>query len=443
MKIKKIEMLSERSDCGCLEVEGNHNFAVSMHGNPCVFIKNSVLENYFVPQCLSLSTKIDLMDGRTLSLSQIISEYNEGKKNYVYSIDQKYKKILCGEIEWAGITRKNANLVRVYLDNDTHVDCTPDHKFVTLDGSEVMAEKLAEGISLMPLYQKTENINKNSNDYQTFYDPQNIVINYKVVKVEYLDIREDTGCLTVKDSENNHNFALSVGIFVKNSSEGRGSDITSVGGNAAGFTQLDDIYYFSHKLYRALKYPLSRITQGVEGGQDVMFGGSNSGQISRDEIKWAKYLEKIQRKFCNELVDLFLLHLEFRGFRKQYNLNMNSFTLRLNPPSHYKEQMNQGFLEQSFQNYNALCQNAEFSKSYLVKKYLHWTEEELGQNRDGFRLDKKYFPPDEVINSVDSYGGAGIVPGTYSMQQDTTGAEQTGGVPGQQSQFGSDEFDEE
>lgn len=225
-------------------------------------------------------------------------------------------------------------------------------------------------------------------------------------------------------------FNILENYFMPQSSEGRGSDITSVGGNAAGFTELSDIFYFSHKLFRALKYPISRITQGVEQGQEVMFGAQGAGQISRDEIKWAKFLERQQRKLCNELVDLFLLHLEFKGYKKQYGLDENSLTIRMNPPSHYKEQMSQGFLEQSFQNYNALCQNAEFSKSYLVKKYLHWTEEELEENREGFKLDKKYFPPDEVLDAADSYGAGGIAPGMLSMQAQMMDDEGMGGDMG-------------
>jgi hypothetical protein len=238
----------------------------------------------------------------------------------------------------------------------------------------------------------------------------------KIRKIEKLSYTEDTGCLTISE---NHNFALGIGVFVKNSGEGRGSDIQSVGGNAAGFTELSDIFYFSHKLYRALKYPISRITQGVEQGQEVMFGGQGSGQISRDEIKWAKFLERQQRKMCNELVDMFLLHLDFRGFKKQYNLDKNSFAIRLNPPSHYKEQMEQGFLEQSFQNYNQLKDNAEFSKSFLIKKYLKWTEDELQENREGFKNDRKWFPPDEVLDNIDTYGGAGSPPGALTMQMQT------------------------
>ncbi len=255
----------------------------------------------------------------------------------------------------------------------------------------------------------------------------------KITKIEFLAERDDCGCLEVND---HHNFAISSGsdnangyCFVKNSilenyflpasSEGRGSDVTSIGGNSAGFTQLDDVYYFSKKLYRALKYPMSRLSQ--ENNSESLFGNNSAG-IERDEIRWAKMLEKHQRKFANDFVDLFLLHLDFKGFKKQYNLNSNSFTIKLKPPSHYKEQMTQTFLEQRFQNYNALSSNTEFSKTFLIKKYLLWNDNELEDNKNSFKLDRKYFPSDEVMDNYDTFGGAGSPPGTISAQLGNNGA---------------------
>lgn len=116
----------------------------------------SLLENYYIPTCLRISnTYINLLDGRNLSLQEIINEYNEGKKNYVYSVDQKTGKIFPGEIEWAGITRKNTNVVRVHLDNGNFIDCTPDHKFLVWKDNtktemiEIEAQNLAEDMDLV------------------------------------------------------------------------------------------------------------------------------------------------------------------------------------------------------------------------------------------------------------------------------------------------------
>ncbi|MFA5196565.1 MAG: portal protein, partial [Bacteroidales bacterium] len=62
----------------------------------------SLLENFYLPVgCLNLNTNIELVDGRSLPLSNIIDEFDEGKKNYVYTVDQKSGKVGCGEIEWA------------------------------------------------------------------------------------------------------------------------------------------------------------------------------------------------------------------------------------------------------------------------------------------------------------------------------------------------------
>jgi len=69
-------------------------------------------------------------------------------------------------------------------------------------------------------------------------------------------------------------------------SDNRGSDISTIGGNSNAFTDLGDIHYFHKKLYRSLKYPISRVEkQHGEQSDDVLFRGRSMGEISRDEIK--------------------------------------------------------------------------------------------------------------------------------------------------------------
>jgi hypothetical protein len=177
-------------------------------------------------------------------------------------------------------------------------------------------------------------------------------------------------------------------FFLPQSADGRGSDITSVGGDAKGFAELDDIYYFARKLYRALKYPQSRVTAQQEKQEgDVLFGGTSVGEISRDEIKWAKFLEKQQNRITDELLDLFMLHLQFKGLQKEYGITRKSLNLAMNPPNQYKYQMEQNFLQQHFDNYQTLANNEEFSKAYLMKKYLGWDDDEIKTNSEGIEKD--------------------------------------------------------
>jgi hypothetical protein len=202
-------------------------------------------------------------------------------------------------------------------------------------------------------------------------------------------------------------------FWLPTSSEGRGSSIETVGGQSAGFTELDDVYYFARKLYRALKYPLSRVTAAQERQEsEQIFGGSHAGEISRDEIKWAKFLERQQNKICKELKFLFLLHLEFRGIKRQYELSARSFKITMPAPSHYKDQMEQAFQEQRFNNYNALANNPEFSKWFMATHFLRMTEEDLKENRKGLlKMDKKYFPPNTNAGAgMDMGGGMDMTP---------------------------------
>ena len=77
-------------------------------------------------------------------------------------------------------------------------------------------------------------------------------------------------------------------FYLPQSADGRGSQIDTIGGNTNMFSELDDVYYFQKKLYRALKYPGSRVTSVQEGTEgDMMYGHGQTSESSRDEIKWA------------------------------------------------------------------------------------------------------------------------------------------------------------
>jgi hypothetical protein len=107
------------------------------------------------PLCLSMNTGIKLQDGRLLRLDELINEWNSGKQDqWVYSIDPVNKRPVPGKVIWAGMTRKNAELVRVHLDDGSYVDTTPDHKWMLRDGTYQEASLLEPGQSLMPLYTK-------------------------------------------------------------------------------------------------------------------------------------------------------------------------------------------------------------------------------------------------------------------------------------------------
>jgi hypothetical protein len=184
--------------------------------------------------------------------------------------------------------------------------------------------------------------------------------------------------------------------FLPQSSDGRGSSIDSIGGDPSGFAQLDDIYYFARKLYIALKYPISRVINQEERRQgDTLFMGGNTSEITIDEIRWAKFLERHQQKFCQMFKDIFMLHLEFKGLKSEYDVDVNKINITMTPPNDYKQQMYQMLLESQINNYGSFSNHEEFSKVFLMREFLKWDDDKIKENAKAFEEDKKYFPKPE------------------------------------------------
>ena len=203
--------------------------------------------------------------------------------------------------------------------------------------------------------------------------------------------------------------------------ENRGSDITTIGGQGtAGFTQLDDIKYFAIKLYRALKYPISRIQNSFNGGesQNVFnFGGMD---IPKDEIKWATFLQDYQNRFADVFKDLFIIHLDMKGMLEKYKIDKSQFNFKFTAPNNYEYHLEQQILQTKVNGVQPLNMMQEISKYILFTKYLGWTEAEWQENVDGFDKDKTLR---DALNKAMGFGGMGM-PG---MGMDPS----MGGMPGQ------------
>ena len=71
---------------------------------------------------------------------------------------------------------------------------------------------------------------------------------------------------------------------------GRGTEITTLpGGQNLG--EIEDIQYFQNKLYRALNIPMSRLSEGDA------FSVGRSSEITRDELKFQKFIDRCRGKF--------------------------------------------------------------------------------------------------------------------------------------------------
>ena len=103
--------------------------------------------------CFSGDTKVALTDGRNLSFLELIEEHKLGKEHYCYTVIDD-GTIGIQKIINVRQTKKDAAVVKVILDNDQEIICTPDHLFLLKNGAYKQAIELAVTDSLMPLYRK-------------------------------------------------------------------------------------------------------------------------------------------------------------------------------------------------------------------------------------------------------------------------------------------------
>ena len=120
--------------------------------------------------CLALDTEIELLDGRSLSLREIINEHEAGKELWTYSINPESGEIVPGLISWAGVTRKDTEVLRVTLDNGESFVVTPDHKFPTRFNGVKEAKDLQIGESMWSFSKRYKPIRESRNTYEQIFD---------------------------------------------------------------------------------------------------------------------------------------------------------------------------------------------------------------------------------------------------------------------------------
>src|SRR6056300_1485157 len=87
---------------------------------------------------------------------------------------------------------------------------------------------------------------------------------------------------------------------------GRGTEISTLpGGENLG--QIDDIIYFQKRLYRSLNVPINRLEQ------EAQFSLGRSTEISRDEVKFQKFIDRLRRRFSQLFLGILKKQLVLKG----------------------------------------------------------------------------------------------------------------------------------
>ena len=156
---------------------------------------------------------------------------------------------------------------------------------------------------------------------------------------------------------------------------GRGTEITTLpGGENLG--QIADIEYFQNKVYQSLNVPTSRFKEQSSG-----FNFGRQAEISRDELKFAKFIGRIRRKFNMLFNDILKTQLVLKGVItiEDWEPIKEKLNYKYAQDQYYQEMKEAENLRNRVDVLNQMSPyvGMYFSKEYIRKNILKLTNDEI------------------------------------------------------------------
>ena len=157
---------------------------------------------------------------------------------------------------------------------------------------------------------------------------------------------------------------------------GRSTEITTLpGGQNLG--ELDDVMYFRRKLYEALNVPITRLES------DGQFNLGRATEITRDELKFSKFVSRLRTKFSELFYDLMEKQLLLKGImtKQEWNELKSDIFFDFVEDNHFAELKDAEILENRLRLLNEVdpYTGKFYSTAWIQKNVLRHTEDEIEQ----------------------------------------------------------------
>ena len=164
--------------------------------------------------------------------------------------------------------------------------------------------------------------------------------------------------------------------FFPQTAEGRGSKVDTLpGGTNLG--EIDDLKFFTNKLFRGLRIPSSYLPTGPDDSQQ-QYNDGRVGTAYIQELRFNKYCARLQSMLNPTFDEEFKLWIKSKG----YNIDNGMFELKLNPPQNFAQYRQTEMDQTRIQTFAQVAELPYMSKRFALKRYLGLTEEEMARNAD-------------------------------------------------------------
>lgn len=165
-------------------------------------------------------------------------------------------------------------------------------------------------------------------------------------------------------SDDRRHMSMLEDFYLPRREGGRGTEIDTLGGGD-NLGQIDDVLFFQKKLYKALNVPSNRLEE-----DSPTFNIGKSGDITREEVKFQKFVNRIRKNFAFMFMDALRIQLILKGIITESDWDS------------IKESINVNFLEDNYfaelKEFEILRERLEMAqqmedlveKKYLSAKYV-------------------------------------------------------------------------
>ena len=155
---------------------------------------------------------------------------------------------------------------------------------------------------------------------------------------------------------------------------GKGTEITTLDG-AQNLGQIEDINYFQNKLFQALNVPMSRLRP------DTGFSIGQSSTITRDEVKFSKFISRLRNKFAGIFANILRVQLIAKGIIREdeWDEIFENIKFTFNKDNHYAELKDAEVIQNRLATLNAIDPfvGRYFSVDWVRKNVLMQTEDDI------------------------------------------------------------------
>jgi hypothetical protein len=189
------------------------------------------------------------------------------------------------------------------------------------------------------------------------------------------------GGMNVIDSAYNP-LSISEDYFFPQTEGGRGSKVeTLAGGTNLG--EIDDLKYFTNKLFRALRIPSSYLPTGADDSQ-AQYNDGRVGTAYIQELRFNNYCIRLQTLLTGVFDQEFKRYLHSKGI----NIDTSLFEIRFQPPQNFASYRQTEVDGQRINTFNTIQAIPYISKRFALKRFLGLSEEEMAENENLWKQEK-------------------------------------------------------